>query len=211
MTDLIIAGAGGCGREIVNWIDDINNIEQTWNILGFIDDNPEALNGFSCRYRIIGNIKDHYPDGNAVYAMGIAAPYYKKKVSGIIMGRGGEFVSIIHPATRIYSEQEHGIGLITYPNAKIATGCKVGDFVTLQSTILGHDAEVGDFATISSSCGITGGVKIGEGAFLADHACISVGLEIGHDSYVGLGSVVIRDVEPLTKVFGNPARVYDRN
>ena len=62
--------------------------------------------------------------------------------------------------------------------------------------------------TISSNCGITGGTKLREGCFIGDHACIAVGLEIGAGAYVGIGSVVIRDVPGNTKVFGNPARVF---
>ena len=46
MTDIIIVGAGGCGREVANWIEDINTVEDTWNILGFLDDNLDALKDF---------------------------------------------------------------------------------------------------------------------------------------------------------------------
>ena len=57
MTEIIIVGAGGCGREVVNWIEDINKIEPTWNILGFLDDNRKALYDFPSRYQVIGSIK----------------------------------------------------------------------------------------------------------------------------------------------------------
>ena len=53
MVDIIIVGAGGCGREVANWIDDINKIDAAWNILGFLDDNLNALEGFLCKYKII--------------------------------------------------------------------------------------------------------------------------------------------------------------
>ncbi|MDE6873031.1 MAG: sugar O-acyltransferase, partial [Lachnospiraceae bacterium] len=79
---------------------------------------------------------------------------------------------------------------------------------TLQSTILGHDSWLEDYVTVSSSCGITGGTKLHEGCFIGDHACIAVGLEIGANSYVGIGSVVIRNVAENVRVFGNPARVF---
>ena len=208
LTDIIIVGAAGCGREVANWIEDINNVSPTWNILGFLDDNINALAGFPCKYQVLGTIKDHDPRPDVKYAMGIASPAVKKKLGRALMAKGAEFASIIHPSVRIYSESKLGIGLIAYPNAKIATGVKIGDFVTLQSTILGHDATLENYVTVSSSCGITGAVTLHEGCFIGDHACIAVGLEVGAYAYVGIGSVVIRNVPAETKVFGNPARIF---
>lgn len=211
MKSIIIVGAGGCGREVANWIEDINKEEETWNIIGFIDDDLDALKDFPSKYEIVGKIEDHEPQNDVYYAMGIANPEVKKIVGEKLLNRGAEFASIIHPSTRNYSEFDFGIGLVTYPNSKIPTGCRIGDFVTLQSTIIGHDAQLEDYVTVSSSCGITGGVKLRKGCFIADHACIAVGLEVGENSYVGIGSVVIRDVPADVRVFGNPARVFSKD
>lgn len=208
MTDIIIVGAGGCGREVANWIEDINEVKKTWNILGFLDDNLEAFNNFPNKYPIIGKIKDHQPRKDVQYAMGIANPSVKKVIGPAMVERGAKFASIIHPSTHIYTEYELGVGLVTYPNSKIATGCRIGDFVTLQSTILGHDSQLEDYVTVSSSCGITGGTKLHKGCFIGDHACIAVGLEVGANAYVGIGSVVIRDIPENTRAFGNPARIF---
>ena len=140
--------------------------------------------------------------------MGIATPSVKKVIGQAMVEKGAQFASIIHPSTHIYTEYKLGVGLVTYPNCKIATGCRIGDFVTLQSTILGHDSQLEDYVTVSSSCGITGGTKLHEGCFIGDHACIAVGLEIGANAYIGIGSVVIRDIPENTRAFGNPARIF---
>ncbi|MCO5388433.1 MAG: hypothetical protein NHB14_24665 [Desulfosporosinus sp.] len=122
------------------------------------------------------------------------------------MDRGAEFVSVIHPSARIAESATYGIGLVAYPNSGIGPDAYVGDFVTLLSSKIGHDACVGDYTTISSHCGVNGGVILGKRVFLGSHVAIVPNKRIGDDVYVGLGSVVINDVENGIKVFGNPAR-----
>ncbi len=56
MKDIIIVGASGFGREILRLIEKINEVSPTWKVLGFLDDNPDALKGVS----IIGSIKCPY-------------------------------------------------------------------------------------------------------------------------------------------------------
>ena len=42
---------------------------------------------------------------------------------------------------------------------------------------------------------------------MAAGVCVAQDVVVGDGAYLGLGSVVVRDVAPHTKVFGNPARV----
>ena len=51
MSDLLIYGAGGFGREIACLIKAINKDNQKWNLLGFIDDGIEP--GFNNRYGMV--------------------------------------------------------------------------------------------------------------------------------------------------------------
>ena len=80
MKDIIIVGAGGCGREVANWIEDINKEKKTWNILGFIDDNLNVSCAVSSKYKIVDSISNHIPRRNTYYAMGIATPAVKKEI-----------------------------------------------------------------------------------------------------------------------------------
>ena len=50
-------------------------------------------------------------------------------------------------------------------------------------------------------------VVIEEGAWVSSHAIIVAPCRIGAHSVVGVGSLVLRDVEPYTIVAGNPAKV----
>ena len=83
----------------------------------------------------------------------------------------------------------------------------MGDFVTLLSTPIGHDNEIGDYTVISGGCNIVRNVKIGKDVFLAAGVCIAQDVVVGDGAYLGLGCVVLKDVKPGVKMFGNPARV----
>ncbi len=43
---IIIVGAGGFGREVFWLINEINSYNYEWSIIGFIDDDKNALNNF---------------------------------------------------------------------------------------------------------------------------------------------------------------------
>lgn len=50
-------------------------------------------------------------------------------------------------------------------------------------------------------------VTIEDDVWIGAHAVVLKGVTVGHGSVVALGSVVIKDVPPMTVVAGNPARV----
>ena len=57
MKDLYIVGAGGLGRKVFVCLRRLNT-DNKWNIVGFLDDNPNALDGKKCDLEIVGRISD---------------------------------------------------------------------------------------------------------------------------------------------------------
>ena len=76
MKDIVIVCAGTYGLEVLSVIDTINLHDQwakrepSYRILGFIDDNPAALDGKGISIPIIGGIRDWQPVGDEVYKRG---------------------------------------------------------------------------------------------------------------------------------------------
>ena len=56
MKNIVIIGAGGVGRETSLIIQKINELEPTWNLIGFIDDNVNNWGRVVNGYSVIGGI-----------------------------------------------------------------------------------------------------------------------------------------------------------
>lgn len=209
MKDLIIVGASGFGRELVQWVEDVNDKYPEWNILGFLDDNPNALLGIKCDYKIIGSIKDYQPKDNEYLACALAFPNVKKQIVTTLKEKGSKFATIIHPTALINKYAEIGEGVIITPRSNVNANAKVGDFVSILGSGIGHDAIIGDFSTLSGRCSINGHVQIGEKVYVACGVSIAPSKRIGDRAKVGIGSVVISNVKSDTIVFGNPAKKID--
>lgn len=206
MRELIIVGAGGFGRELLQWVKDINKVEYKWIIKGFIDDNINALDNYECDYKVIGRIEEWKPKENEVFACAVANPKIKEKVVKKLKLRGANFESIIHPRASLGDFNKIGEGVIMYPGARLTVNINIGDFVTLLSSGVGHDVIIGDYSTISSYCGINGNVQIGKKVFIGSNVVIVPSRKIGDDVFIGAGSVVISNIKPSIKVLGNPAK-----
>ncbi len=208
MKDLIIAGAGGFGREALALAKTLNSIEPQWNIRGFINDVPDALDGVKCSHGIIGTIKDWQPSDNEVFVMGVSSPAGKEKIAGILKAKGARFVTLVHPLALVSEYVTMGEGCIINGRSSIGDNAVLGDFVNLAGSMVGQDAVIGDFSTLTGYVNITD-AKLGKRVFVGSHAVILNRRKIGDDAYVCAGSIVLNNVKPGIKVFGNPAKKFD--
>ena len=209
MKNIIIVGAAGFGREVLQWIKDVNKVTPTWNIKGFLDDNLKALDEYECDYSVIGTIKDWTPSENEVFALALASPKVKEIVTNILKDKGAQFATVIHP-TSIVSEFCHlGEGIIITPRAKLSPNIIVEDFVTILGCGVGHDAYLGAYSTLCGYCAVCGHVVIGKRAFIGTSAVVAPSKKVGEDAYVCMGSMVMTNVKAGNKVIGNPAKRLD--
>lgn len=207
MKDLYIVGAGGCGRETLVLLQDINRLQgPQWNIRGFLDDTEDPLRGKECDVGVAGSIQDYSPSPNDVLVMAVANPADKKMLAEMLKSRGAHFVSAIHPYTNMGQHCTIGEGVLVQAGYGMTVNVTIGSFVTLLSACVGHDVSIGDYTTISSHCNISGNVTIGDEVFMGGNVAVAPRLNIGRQSYLCMGSVVLKEVRAGVKVLGNPAR-----
>lgn len=208
MTDLIIVGASGFGRELLATIESINEIEPTWNVLGFIDDDPDALDGYEIDYKVLGFITDWKPKGEELYALGIANPRTKEKIVPILKNRGARFATVIAPTATVERGTKLGEGVVAFGYTGISVNVRVGNFVFFNAMVgIGHDADIGDYCTFGPKACISGKTSIGKCVNVGALASTYPGVSVGDYATIGMNSAVIRRVKPNTTVIGVPAKI----
>ena len=207
MKDLVIIGAGALGQEVAWLVEEINEKNQTWNILGFLDDfgieNDKKFLGFKC----IGKYSDitGFPDAYFIIAFGDAR--LREKIYLDINGDKYKWATLISPTVRIHSSNSIGKGVVIGRYTDLTVNCTIHDFVYLNiHVVLGHEVEVGEFSIISPNVTVNGGGKIGKSCQIGANAFVK-DVVIGDYSTVGASSCVVKPVEQYCVVAGVPAKV----
>lgn len=204
MKDIIIVGAGGFGREVYYLIKRINEHTPTWNIKGFIDDNPHALDGVKCDATIIGSISEWQPKADEFFAMGLASPATKEELSALLKARGAKFATLIDPRTLLYDYITFGEGCVVIAGM-ISDNVTIGNFVHVAGSMIGQDSTIGDYSTTTGYANIVS-AKLGKRVFVGSQAVVLNNVKVGDDAFVCVGSVVMKNVKSGVKVHGNPAQ-----
>lgn len=83
----------------------------------------------------------------------------------------------------------------------------IGEHTKIDNLVhIAHNVIVGKNVSIIAGAELSGSVQIGDGAWISPQASIRQKLHIGENAFVGLGSVVVKNVEAGTTVVGVPAK-----
>jgi UDP-3-O-[3-hydroxymyristoyl] glucosamine N-acyltransferase len=89
----------------------------------------------------------------------------------------------------------------TLGNTTIADGARIDNLVHVA-----HNVRIGKNAMVIANAMLGGSSVVGDDAYVAPSATIREGRKLGPRSFVGLGSVVVKDVPDGVTVMGVPAR-----
>ena len=208
MKDLVIVGTGGVGKETALIVEDINEISQEWNLLGFIDDNKELIGKEINGYKVLGDREFLNNFDKEVYVVIAIADYcIKEELVKYLINKNIQYATLIHPSVKINRTISIGKGCIIYQNVIMTVNINIGNHVIISPKCgIGHDSLIEDYVTVLWNVNISGAERIRQGVTLGSGCTIIQGLEIGRGSFVGAGAVVIRDIDESKTAVGVPTR-----
>lgn len=84
---------------------------------------------------------------------------------------------------------------------------EINDFSKIDANVvIGHDCKIGKNVEIATNANLGGYVKVDDDTFIAMNVTVKNRVSIGKNCFVGIGSVVLRDILNEESVFGVPAR-----
>jgi sugar O-acyltransferase (sialic acid O-acetyltransferase NeuD family) len=204
---ILIVGAGGFGREVLQWARD------AWptmseRIAGFLSADAHVLDGHAATLPILGSpdaFELQRGDG-LVLAIGIQG--VRRLVAEKLAARGARFLTLIHPSAIVADSAVIGAGTVICPYAVVSDAVRLGQFVLVNyHASLGHDALAGDFSVMSPYSALGGNAVVGADVFLAMHVTVGPNVRVGDNSALSANTCLLNDAPRGSLVFGVPGRI----
>ena len=207
MKDLYIIGAGGFGREVAWLVERINEVNPTWNLKGFIDDNEKIWGTREDAYEVLGGC-EYLKNLGEVYAVcAVGSAKIRKIIIDKIKNSNVKFATLIDPSVLVSKRVEIGEGSIICAGTIITVDIKIGNHVIINlDCTIGHDDVIEDYATIYPSVNVSGNVLIGECSELGTGMQIIQGKKVAPNTIIGAGAVVVKDCLESGTYVGSPAK-----
>jgi len=119
-----------------------------------------------------------------------------------------KFINVIHPTAIVpWNYCSIGNGIFMAPLAQFSPGVTIGDnCIFFGKSFVGHESVLDRYVVVANNACIGGAVHIERGVHVGINCSIRNEVTIGEFSVVGMGSVVLNDVEPYSVVAGVPAK-----
>lgn len=210
MQRVVILGGGGLAREVLDVFRACNEVTERYEVVGFIDENPESKGKVLSGVPVLGGFDALDGMGSSdLYAIaGVGSPVTRRKLVTKAVRQGLRFCNVFHPTAVLTEYIQWGVGVVVTAGCIFTNHIRVGNhsFVNLDCTV-GHDAVIEDYCNINPGVHVSGNVTLEQGCEIGTGAVIIQGVRIGYWSVIGAGAVVSRDLPCNVTAVGVPARV----
>ncbi len=207
MPEIILVGGGGHCKSCIDVIETLG----FYKIKGIID-MPEELGKTILGYQVIGNDDDlsnlASKKLNFLITLGhMGNPKRREELYRLIKSGGGLLPSISSPKAQVSKHARIDEGTIIMHNVVVNAGAEIGKNSILNTKVLiEHDVIIGDNCHISTGANINGSCTIDNNVFVGSSATLRNGISIASNITIGIGSVVIKNIDEKGVYYGNPLK-----
>lgn len=203
---LLIIGAGSVGKFIAY---NIGNFTQSFEIIGFLDDDVSKHDKLIAGYSVLGSVEklSQFSDKNIAIVWGIAFPSVKRKLFEENQHLKFDFPSFISKNAWISKQVTIGNGAIIYPGVSINYETIVDDFVVMNmNCAIGHNCSIGKFSSFSPGVNLGGNTTIGNFVEMGIGSATIQGISISDNAKIGGQAMVVKNISEGKTVVGIPAK-----
>lgn len=208
---LVVVGAGGFGREVLDVVDAMNAVGPTWDVIGVADDAPTESNLTRLAdrgVRYVGTLEQlAASDTRCAYVIGVGSTAVRRRLADRLDAAGFHAATVVHPSVTSGFRVTIGEGSVVCAGVRLTTNIAIGRHVHLNlNATVGHDSAIGDFVSVNPLASISGDCTIEDGVLIGVAGVVLNGITVGSGATVGGAACVVRDVRAGTVVKGIPAK-----
>jgi len=206
-----IVGTGGFGRETLCCVVDMlkGTSHDYRTAVRFVVDDQYATQEKVLGVDVLRITEFEPSDGEVVVAIG--DPHARKRIVQRLPA-STRYGKIIHPSAVISEWVKLGPGAIVTAGVILTCDIAVGAHAhfNLHSTV-GHDCVIGDFFTAAPAMNMSGKCTVGDRVYCGTNSSIREGIRICDDVTVGMGGVVVKNIDQPGVYIGNPLKKLEKN
>ncbi|ATO19569.1 acetyltransferase [Acinetobacter sp. LoGeW2-3] len=204
MKEIIIIGAGGHAIEIA-WL--ASRCKR--KVKGFLDDTLEKQGKCFSNIPVLGKIEERKKYLECEFIIAIGNPRARNKIVDYFFSdEHYSFATLIDPTCILGENIKVGEGSMICAGTILTINVDIGNhcIVNINST-LSHGVKLDDYVTIAPNVSISGDVCLKQLVEIGANSSIREKVTIYDGAMVGMGTVVIKDIEENHTVVGNPSRI----
>jgi sugar O-acyltransferase (sialic acid O-acetyltransferase NeuD family) len=210
MLDLVIVGAGGFGRELYEMLWDAFSPEQ-YRLKGFLAQDDGRLAQHGIEARVLADPEEYTPAATDRFLLAIGQMEARRRAVEALTGRGGQFVSLIHPLARVARTARVAAGAVIYPFAVVSNNASLATCVHLNYyASVGHDCCLGRYCLLAPYATLNGFVQLADEVYVSTHATVAPGRRLGYRCKLSANSACMQDAAENSLIFGVPGRQVRR-
>lgn len=196
----LIIGCGGLAKQALSLI------KLRCNDLLFYDDQDFSKNDFY-GHKVVHALPKEEMD----CVICVSNPQKRKHLEDFVVKNNKKLINIYPPEIEkdLFNNIQNAIIL---EGSKIELGVRISNGVLINKDVtIHHDCKIGKYCVFAPGCRILGNVSIDDFSFIGANSVIREKTRIGKNSIIGMGTILISDVEDQKIYVGNPGRLLKDN